>query len=112
VKAYEPLLVKYVVGDVNSTLTVTPSNYMERRLVLTPHDEMVSQAHDGEERYWALVNKYCLWKKGAGCGLHSGMICLTVSWLSEACKILEYGKNHEGYWTRELFVKQACFASF
>ena len=46
----EPLLIKYVAGDVDNALAVIPSNYGERRLVLSPHDEMISQAHDEEER--------------------------------------------------------------
>jgi hypothetical protein len=33
-------------------------------------------------------------------------LCSTVGWLDEGTQTLEYGKNHEGYWTGELFVKQ------
>src|SRR5882762_7350923 len=36
----------------------------------------------------------------------SDVICLTVGWLADASQTLEYGKNYEGYWTGELFVKQ------
>jgi len=37
----------------------------------------------------------------------SEVICSTVGHLTEAGQTLEYGKNYEGYWTGELFVKQA-----
>jgi hypothetical protein len=29
-----------------------------------------------------------------------------VGWLKEASQSLEYGKNYDGYWTGEMFVKQ------
>jgi hypothetical protein len=46
-------------------------------------------------------------KKGVGRGLHqSDIICSTVGWIEEASQTLEYGKNYDGYWTGELFVKQ------
>jgi hypothetical protein len=42
-----------------------------------------------------------------GRGIHkSDVICSTVGWLEEASQTLEYGKNYDGYWTGELFVKQ------
>ncbi|KAI6146346.1 hypothetical protein BKA82DRAFT_13154 [Pisolithus tinctorius] len=51
--------------------------------------------------------KKSLYYDGAGCGLHqSGVICLTVGWLQEASQTLEYGKNYDGFWTGELFLKQ------
>jgi len=31
-----------------------------------------------------------------------------VGWLKNASQTLEYGKNYEGYWTGEMFVKQVC----
>lgn len=34
------------------------------------------------------------------------MICVTYGWIEDASQTLEYGKNYEGYWTGELFVKQ------
>jgi hypothetical protein len=46
-------------------------------------------------------------KKGVGRRIHqSDIICLTVGWLKEASQTLEYGKNYEGYWNGEMFVKQ------
>ncbi|KAF8240871.1 hypothetical protein L208DRAFT_1495753, partial [Tricholoma matsutake] len=35
----------------------------------------------------------------------SDVICSTVGWLRDASQSLEYGKNYDGYWTGELFVK-------
>ncbi|CAK5263642.1 unnamed protein product [Mycena citricolor] len=37
---------------------------------------------------------------------YDGVICSTVGWLKDASQTLEYGKNYEGYWNGELFIKQ------
>jgi hypothetical protein len=42
-------LVKYVVGDVDKEVAVTPRNYIERRLILAPHNETTSQANNGHD---------------------------------------------------------------
>lgn len=77
------------------------------KLVLVAHDEMTAQAHDGEKMSWVWQGEQPLKKKGAGRGLHqSDFICSTVGWLKEASKTLEYGKNFDGFWNGELFVKQ------
>ncbi|KAI0351078.1 hypothetical protein OH77DRAFT_1411771, partial [Trametes cingulata] len=56
---------------------------------------------------WVPDGEYSLKKKGVGRGIHrSDVICSTVGHLEEAGQSLEYGKNYEGYWTGELFVKQ------
>lgn len=107
VKAYKPWLVQYVVGDVNQELILPLNNFVKHCLVLIPQDEMASQANDIMEKMWVYKNKYCLHKKGPGCGLHqSDTICSTVGWLKEGMQTLEYGKNYNGYWNGELFVKQ------
>jgi hypothetical protein len=106
-KSFESRLVRYIVGDVDKT--VLPSNYVERALVLCAHDESTSQANDAPEKAWVLEEQHHLRKKGPGRGLHqSDVICSTVGWLSDASQTLEYGKNYEGYWTGELFVRQVC----
>ncbi|KAL1711796.1 hypothetical protein EV715DRAFT_214853 [Schizophyllum commune] len=57
--------------------------------------------------YWHLEGEFRLKPKGVGRGLHqSDFICSTVGWLKDASQTLEYGKNYEGYWNGELFVKQ------
>ncbi|KIL55377.1 hypothetical protein M378DRAFT_90974 [Amanita muscaria Koide BX008] len=79
----------------------------ERRLVLVAHDEMTAQAHDGKTKSWVMDNEHALKKKGVGRGMHhSEVICSTVGSLKDAGQDLEYGKNYDGYWTGELFVKQ------
>ncbi|KIJ51680.1 hypothetical protein M422DRAFT_78752, partial [Sphaerobolus stellatus SS14] len=66
-----------------------------------------AQAHDGVMMSWVWQGEQPLKKKGAGQGLHqSDFICSTVGWLKEASKTLEYGKNYDGFWNGELFVKQ------
>lgn len=111
-KKYEYRLVKYVVGDVDKEVVVRAQNYVERRLVTSPHDETTSQANDGHDKGWVQNDEFPLRKKGQGRGLHeSGAICGTVGYLKEGRQTLEYGKNYDGYWTGELFIKQAC-ASF
>ena len=109
-KSYEPRLVRHVVGDVETELVMQLRNYVERRLVLVPHNEMISQAHDATAKSWVMGDEHRLRKKGVGQGLHtSGCISSTSGWLDEGCEVLEYGKNHGGFWTGELFVKQVSF---
>ncbi|KAJ3831252.1 hypothetical protein F5878DRAFT_549780 [Lentinula raphanica] len=63
--------------------------------------------HDGEKKGWVLEGQQPLKKKGAGRGIHqSDFLCSTVGWLKDASVTLEYGKNHDGFWNGELFVKQ------
>jgi hypothetical protein len=104
-KSLEPVLVRYIVGDVEKE--IPPLNFVERHLVLCSHDESTSQANDSPAKAWVLGDEHRLRKKGVGRGLHqSDVICSTVGWLADASQTLEYGKNYEGYWTGELFVKQ------
>ncbi|KAI6002452.1 hypothetical protein F5J12DRAFT_894217 [Pisolithus orientalis] len=104
---YKCRLVEYVVGDVGNKMLKSPSNYVENCLVLCAHDKMTAQANDDMGRGWIFDGEQWLHKKGVGHGVHqSDVICLTVGWLWEASQTLEYGKNYEGYWTGELFVKQ------
>lgn len=51
-------LVKYIVGDVDKEVIVTPQNYIERHLVLAPHDETTSQANDGHDMGWVLDQQF------------------------------------------------------
>ena len=100
-------LIKYTVGDVNKECIEQPKNFVERQLVLVAHDEMTSQANDDTTRRWVFEDQHALRKKGVGRGIHqSDVICSTFGWIPEASQTLEYGKNYEGYWTGELFVKQ------
>ena len=109
---YKCWLVEYVVGNVGSELLKVPDNHVETWLVLCVHDKMTAQANDDTGRGWIFNGEQPLHKKGAGCGLHkSDVICSTVGWLEEASQTLEYGKNYEGYWTGELFIKQVIIFS-
>jgi hypothetical protein len=104
-KSFEPVLVCYIVGDVEKK--VPPSNFVERHLVLCSHDESTSQANDSPAKAWVLRDKHHLQKKSVGHELHHrDVICSTVGWLADASQTFEYGKNYKGYWTGELFVKQ------
>ncbi|KAJ3987893.1 hypothetical protein F5890DRAFT_1571338 [Lentinula detonsa] len=65
------------------------------------------EVNDGQKKEWVWDGEYKMRKKGVGRGLHrSDIICSTVGWLEDAGQELEYGKNYDGYWTGELFVKQ------
>ena len=100
-------MVEYVVGDVEKEVLTQPANFVERRLVLVAHDEMTAQANNADSKSWVLDGEHALKKKGAGRGMHqSDVICSTFGWLKEASQSLEYGKNYDGYWNGELFVKQ------
>jgi hypothetical protein len=73
---------------------------------------MTAQANDNREKSWILEGEQPLRKKGVGQGIHQrDVICSTMGWLKDASQTLEYGKNYEGYWTGELFVKQVCCLS-
>ena len=108
-KQHKPQLVRYVTGDEDKEADNMALNYVEWHLVMAPHDETTSQANDSHDKGWVCNNKFSLWKKGQGCGLHeSGAICRTVGYLNEGQQTLEYGKNYDGYWTGELFINQVC----
>ena len=102
-----PRLIRYVPGDVQKE--VLPENFVKRPIVLVAQDEMTAQAHDTVKMSWVFEDQHALRKKGPGRGLHqSDVVCSTVGWLEEASQTLEYGKNYDGYWMGELFVKQVC----
>lgn len=110
-KACEPRLVQYVVGDVEKELETQPLNYVKCRLVLVPHDEMTAQVNNDADKTWVCGDEHRLKKKGVGRGIQqSDIICLTVGYLTEASESLEYSKNHAGYWTGEHFIKQVSFS--
>ena len=103
---YRRRLVEYIVGAVEAE-KIQPTNYVEQRLVLCAHHEMTCQANDSMKKSWVLDGEHALKKKGVGRGMHhSDIICSTVRWLKNASQSLEYGKNYDGYWTGEMFVKQ------
>jgi hypothetical protein len=103
---YRHRLVEYEVGKV-SEVVLKPLPPGVRKLVLCAHDESTMQANDGMKAGWGPEGEQPLLKKGPGRGSHrSDIICSTVGWLKEAGQQLEYGKNYDGYWTGELFVKQ------
>jgi hypothetical protein len=104
-KAYEPQLVHYVVGEVDQELIIPHDNYVERRLVLLAQDEMTAQANDIRSKTWVLGDQHHLRKKGVD------ILCSTVGWLDEGSQT-EYGKNYEGYWTGELFIKQVNLINY
>lgn len=103
---YRSRMVEYKIGEVETEIikSLQPG---ERKIVLVAHDESTMQANDGEKEGWVLDGEQPLKKKGVGRGLHqSDVICSTYGWLKGASVTMEYGKNYEGYWTGELFVKQ------
>ncbi|KAG1779490.1 hypothetical protein EV702DRAFT_1195449 [Suillus placidus] len=106
-KEHEHHLVQYIVGDVEKESDIPPSNFVKTWLVICAHDEMTTQANDGQSMSWVPDGEHKLRKKGAGRGLHqSSIICSTVGHLEEAAHTIEYGKNYEGYWNGEMFVAQ------
>jgi hypothetical protein len=106
-KEYTERLVRYVVGDVEMELNDPGCNFVEHRLVLCAHDEMTAQSNDATDKYWVFEDQYKLRKKGVGRGIHrSDVICSTVGHMVDAGESLEYGKNHDGYWNGEMFVRQ------
>jgi len=111
-KEYECRLVRYAVGNVELELDTRPENFVEQRLVLCAHDEMTAQSNDATQKSWVFDGKHKLRKKGVGQGIHrSDVICSTVGHLADAGESLEYGKNYDGYWNGEMFIKQVCTLS-
>ncbi|KIJ39628.1 hypothetical protein M422DRAFT_174797 [Sphaerobolus stellatus SS14] len=107
---------KYLHHIVNKEMPEGLKKYME--LELFPRIQMKvakgvaistarPQSNDSQQMSWVWKGEQPLKKKGIGRGLHqSDFICSTVGWLKEASQTLEYGKNYDGYWNGELFVKQ------
>jgi hypothetical protein len=54
------------VGDVDKEVAVTPQNYIERQLILAPHDKTTSQANDGYDMGSVLDQQFPLQKKDVG----------------------------------------------
>lgn len=109
IEKIRPRIVKYSVQDVTKEIPFDPATDTSETppIVLVAHDEMTAQAHDGVKRSWVLDGEMPLKKKGPGRGIHqSDFICSTVGWLKDASVTLEYGKNYDGFWNGELFVKQ------
>jgi hypothetical protein len=105
---YRTQMVEYKIGEVEMEVLkqLKPG---ERKIILVAHDEVMMQANDGEKAGWVLDGEQPLKKNGAGRGLHqSDVICSTYGWLKGASVTLEYGKNYDGYWNGQLFVKQVC----
>ncbi|KAK0183754.1 hypothetical protein F5146DRAFT_940047 [Armillaria mellea] len=106
-KYTKEVLDKEMLAGLKKYLEVELFPHVHQKLVLMSHNEMTAQANDGKGKGWVLEGEQLLRKKGVGCGLHqSDVICSTFGWLAEASQTLEYGKNYDGYWTSELFVKQ------
>ena len=103
---YRERLVEYTMGNPTEEIikTLPPG---VRRLVLLAHDESTATANDGPKASWVEDGEQPILKKGAGWGSHhSDVICSTYGWLKNAGVQIEYGKNHDGFWTGELFIKQ------
>ena len=85
-QAIHDCLVRYEIGSVNTVAMPDPlmdGIFIQPHLVLVAHDEMITQAHDGQCWSWLLKGDSPL-KKGPGRGLHqSDFICSTVGWLQE-----------------------------
>jgi len=106
-KEYKARLVQYVVGNVEIEAHINPTNFVECQLVLCAHDEMTVQSNDMAQKSWVFDGEHQLRKKGVGRGIHrSDVICSIMGHLVDAGQSLEYGKNYDGYWNGEMFMKQ------
>jgi hypothetical protein len=99
--------VEYQVGNLELMVQKLPLPPGEFWLILTAHDEMTAQTNDADKWVWCLKGEMPIRKKGVGRGIHrSDILCSTVGHIMEAGEGLEYGKNHDGYWDGEQFIKQ------
>ena len=109
---YRQRLVEYKMGDPTEEI-VKPLPPGVWKLVLLAHDESTCTANDGPKASWVLEGEQPILKKGAGHGSHhSDVICSTFGWLENAGVQIEYGKNYDGFWTGELFIKQVILIFF
>ena len=103
---YRQWLVEYTMGQPNEEIAKQLPHGMQK-LVLLAHDESTCTANDGLKASWVLEGEQPILKKGAGHRSHcSDVICSTYGWLKDAGVQIEYGKNYDGFWTGELFIKQ------
>ena len=63
-KQHEPQLVRYVAGDEDKEADDTALNYVEWRLIMTPHDETTSQANDSHDKGWVVTMSFHCGRKG------------------------------------------------
>ena len=107
-KGYEQQLVHYVIGDVDQEVILPCNNYVEHCLILLPQDKMTSQANDIVEMMWVYKNEYhCTICRRRGLVMVFIRVIPFVQQLdAEGWETLKYGKNYDGYWDGELFVKQ------
>ncbi|KAE9394968.1 hypothetical protein BT96DRAFT_958677 [Gymnopus androsaceus JB14] len=101
---------KYLQKIVQDEMPKGLKKYMEVELL--PRIQMkvgrgISLTNNAQVKNWVFRDQHMLRKKGVGCGIHkSDALCSTVRWLRNGSQSMECGKNYEGYWTGELFVKQ------
>jgi hypothetical protein len=74
-KKYEPCIVRYNVGDIDTEL-IQPQNYVGHRLIVCAQDEMTTQADDSQGKSWVLVMKvmsplFCFFISHTSKGLHA-----------------------------------------
>ena len=103
----------------------SPTNEQIAKSVIIFHDESTFQANDDESWLWGVKGESVIRPRSRGAGImvsdfideHNGYLRLTEEEFSEAVKnnpqlrrqareFLEYGKDHDGYWTAEKFFKQ------
>ena len=105
-KEYALWLVWYVVSGVENELDTKPQNYVEKCIVLCAQDKSTAQSNDLKTKSWVYEDHHLLKKKSARQGIHqSNVICSTMGWLEKGSQTIEYGKNYDGCWTGELFMK-------
>ncbi|KAG1780379.1 hypothetical protein EV702DRAFT_1043199 [Suillus placidus] len=101
-KEFEHRLVRYTIGDVEKELFVQPHNYVECRLVPTPHDEMTEQSNDMNDKEWVFDNEFKLRKKGAGESMEYGKKGIGMSQMAE--KIIPAFEAAHGAGYQALFI--------
>jgi hypothetical protein len=100
----KPRIIEYEVGNCTKEVVKAPTNKCPIAILF--HDESTFQAHDAQEKSWVLDSLYQLRKKGL-----VGAYTLRLYWsdkgLMQGGRVqINYGKNHDGYWTGEDVYKQ------
>ncbi|KIK97262.1 hypothetical protein PAXRUDRAFT_24716 [Paxillus rubicundulus Ve08.2h10] len=130
--AYETWKLGYELKEVKNDERLKPIEPQlgpgEKLHIPIMHDESIIHANDLQWQVYIQDRKMPLWKKGQGQAIHvsdiiveqTGQLTLSEHQLQEsatlpenhwlifmdACKIINPGKNHDGFWTNEKFVEQ------
>ena len=115
-EALESYLLRVDETNYKTCIQIPPITNGQSTHILVTHDETVFSANDGDRSYWAEEGQIRLLPKGKGKGImisdflthvngrlkmsneNHGRMRENSDIPKEACQILEFGRNFDGYW--------------